>query len=60
MAPFEIDVRVCKGLFKRGKERTIKNLSPNEYQAIIGKKEIVLGLSMLGQTVSLALTSAMG
>ncbi|KIC42394.1 hypothetical protein RA27_03210 [Ruegeria sp. ANG-R] len=44
MEPFEMDVRVPKGLFKRGKGYAVRVAVPNEYQAIIGKKEIVRGL----------------
>ncbi len=39
-----MDVRVPKGLFKRGKGYAVRVAVPNEYQAIIGKKEIVRGL----------------
>ncbi len=39
-----MDVRVPKGLFKSGKGYMVRVAVPNEYQAIIGKKEIVRGL----------------
>ena len=39
-----MDVRVPKGLFKRGKGYAVRVAVPHEYQGIIGKKEIVRGL----------------
>ncbi|SHE97293.1 hypothetical protein SAMN05444279_1132 [Ruegeria intermedia] len=39
-----MDVTVPKGLFKRGKGYAVRVAIPTEYQAIIGKKEIVRGL----------------
>ncbi|WP_404818109.1 DUF6538 domain-containing protein [Ruegeria profundi] len=39
-----MDARAPKGLFKRGKGYALRVAVPAEYQAIIGKKEIVRGL----------------
>ncbi len=39
-----MDVRVPRGLFKRGKGYAVRVAVPTEYQPIIGKKEIVRGL----------------
>lgn len=39
-----MDVRLPKGLFKRGKGYAVRVAVPTEYQLILGKKEIVRGL----------------
>ncbi len=39
-----MDLRLTKGLFKRGKGYAVRVAVPTEYQLILGKKEIVRGL----------------